>query len=209
MNRSYYLLTFVFVAIAFGLLFLPQLKSKHGTNPELLLNQLNDPTRFVTIDEVAERIITKDPSLLLVDVRLSWDYDAYSLPNALNIPLSDIPFVANEGGLTHPHKDLVFYSNGNLTAEQARGIALQNGIKNTYVLKGGLNAWFSSIILAKPPSETASQQEYEQYIFRKSVAAYFGMPLPDAAKNNKPSETETIILIKTNNKSNSIEEEGC
>jgi len=208
MKQRYYLLSIVFIGIAFGLLFLPQNKANQSINPELLLRHLNDPTRLISIDEIAERMITKDPTFVLVDVRLSWDFDDYSLPGAINIPLTEIGFAAEEGRLNHPHKDIVFYSNGDITSNQARAIALQFGIKNTYVLEGGLNNWFSSIILAKAPAETATKSEYELYLFRKSVAVYFGMPLPNQKGNEATVKPEAITLVKTNN-TNVIAEEGC
>ncbi|MDA3907351.1 MAG: rhodanese-like domain-containing protein [Bacteroidales bacterium] len=209
MKRSYYILSIVFVGIAFGLLFLPQYKVKQGINPEILLQQLNDPTRIIGIDEVAERMITKDPTLLLVDVRLSWDFEDFSLPGAIHIPLTEIVFAANEGNLTHPHKDIVFYSNGDITANQARAIALQHGVTNSYVLEGGLNNWFTSIIMATPPTETATEVEYEQYMFRRSVAVYFGMAIPNKAKGSATTKKELVPLVKANDKKESIEEEGC
>lgn len=208
MKQRYYLLSIVFIGIAFGLLFLPQNKTNQSINPELLLQQLNDPTRLIGIDEIAERLITSDPSLVLIDVRLSWDFEDYALPGALHIPLSEIGFAAKEGNLTLPHQDIVFYSNGDITSNQARAIALQHGIKNTYVLEGGLNNWFSSIILAKAPPETASKAEYEIYLFRKGVAVYFGMPLPNRKTELGSIKPEIITLVKTNDK-NEIAEEGC
>ena len=208
MKQRYYLLTVVFIGIAFGLLFLPQNKTNQSINPELLLQQLNDPTRLIGIDEIAERLITNDPSLVLIDVRLSWDFEDYALPGALHIPLSEIGFAADEGNLTLPHQDIVFYSNGDITSNQARAIALQHGIKNTYVLEGGLNKWFSSIMLAKAPAETATKTEYDLYLFRKSVAIYFGMPQSNIKPDENLAKPEIITLVKPNDK-NEIAEEGC
>ncbi len=209
MKRSYYILSIVFIGIAFGLLFLPQYKAKQGVNPEILLQQLNDPTRIIGIDEVAERMITKDPSFILVDVRLSWDFEDFALPGAIHIPLAEIAIAAENGTLTHPHKDIVFYSNSDVTSNQARAIALQHSVKNTYVLEGGLNNWFTSIIMATPPAETATQVEHELYLFRKSVAVYFGMPLPNQTQGDIKAKAELIPLVKANDNKESIEAEGC
>lgn len=129
-------------------------------------------------------MITKDPTLLLVDVRLSWDFEDFALPGAIHIPLAEITLAAEDGRLTQPHKDIVFYSNGDVTSNQARAIALQHGVKNSYVLDGGLNNWFTSIIMAMPPAETATEVEYEQYMFRRSVAVYFGMAIPNQVKGS-------------------------
>jgi len=207
MTKKYFILMVVFIGIAFGLLFLPKYKTQHGVNPELLLQILNDPTRFVSIDEVAERLITKDPRLLLIDVRPMIDFQLFTLPNALHIPLAEIPDAALDGRLNHPHHDMVFYSNGDLTADQARAISIQHNIKNCYVLKGGLNNWYSTIIMVMPPPETASAKEYEQYLFRKSVAVFFGMPVPILVIDDQKPKSETIPLIKVVKKE--VEEEGC
>lgn len=208
MKQSYYLLTIVFVGIAFGLLFLNKEKANQSVNPEILLQQLNDPTRLIGIDEIAERMITGDPSYLLIDVRLSWDFEDYALPGAIHIPLAEIAYAVEEGKLNLPHKDIVFYSNGDITSNQARAIALQYGIKNTYVLEGGLNNWFSSIILDKAPLETASKTEHELYSFRKSVAVFLGMPLANQKSDENSVKPEVVELVKTSN-NDAIAEEGC
>ncbi|MFH1001332.1 MAG: rhodanese-like domain-containing protein [Bacteroidota bacterium] len=211
MTKKYFVLMLVFIAIAVGLLFLPKYKTHYGVNPELLLQQINDPTRFITIDEAAERMLTKDPKLVLIDVRTVEDFEMYALPNAIHIALKDIPDATNTGKLNFPHRDIVFYSNGDLTADQARTIALQHNILNAYVLKGGLNNWYKTIIQATPPSETSSELDNELYLFRKSVAAFFGMPVPVLVpEEQEQPKAESVPLIKAVKKEKeAVEEEGC
>jgi hypothetical protein len=41
-------------------------------------------------------------------------------------------------------------------------------------MKGGLNEWFSTIMLPEEPGELASSEEIELYQFRTGASIYFG-----------------------------------
>ena len=64
-----------------------------------LLAEISTGTQFVSPDEVAGKIISKDPSIQLIDVRNPRDFDMFSLPGAVNVPLQDI--------LSPEHDDLL------------------------------------------------------------------------------------------------------
>ena len=68
---------------------------ENTTNPykltaEQLLEEVKNGTQFISTDEVADLIISKDPSLQLIDVRSAAEYEKFNLPNSINIPLVDI-----------------------------------------------------------------------------------------------------------------------
>ncbi len=96
MSKTYIVLTLVAVLVAVGLLFLPENERYNETNPELLIKEINDPARFLSVDLIAERLIDEDPSLMLIDVRTAKQFADYSLPNAINIPLDKILLPAVE-----------------------------------------------------------------------------------------------------------------
>jgi len=64
MNRNYYFLTAIMFALALGTLFIHERKPAPEIPPGELLWDILQPTRFVSTDEVAKRLIEKDPSLL-------------------------------------------------------------------------------------------------------------------------------------------------
>ena len=80
------------------------------TAEELLL-EVKEGTQFISPDEVAHMIVSKDPSLQIIDVRSADEFDKFSLPNAINIPLSDILSSDWEDYINQDVKLNVFYSN--------------------------------------------------------------------------------------------------
>lgn len=143
-------------------------------SPEDLLEHVNSGMQYFSPDEVAQMIISKDPSLLLVDVRNEDEYEKYHLPGAINIPLSSL---LEEQWKDYLHQDLrynVFYSNGTVNANQAWMLTRQLGYKNNYVLQGGLNYWVETILNPTPPESTSPNEEIAKYDFRKGAGQALG-----------------------------------
>ena len=158
---------------------------------EDLLMEVKEGTQFISPDEVVHMIISKDPSLQIIDVRSADEFDKFSLPNAINIPLSDILSSDWEAYINQDVKLNVFYSNGNTSANQAWMITRQLGFENNYVLQGGLNYWAESIINPEAPSENSPNDEIAKYNFRKGAGAALGGASLEAnsstsIKSNKP-----------------------
>jgi rhodanese-related sulfurtransferase len=142
--------------------------------PEELLQEAGAGVQFITPDAIADMLVQKDPSLRLIDVRTPEEFDAYSMPGSVNIPLSNL--------LADEYKDIlnqeayvnVFYSNGSVYANQAWMITRQLGYENNFVLEGGLNYWFGNILSPQEPTQTSPDEEFARYDFRKSAAAALG-----------------------------------
>lgn len=139
-----------------------------------LLDEANTRTQFITPETVADMIVQKDPTLQLIDVRSQDDFEKFSLPGAINVPLSDL---LSEKNLTLFDQDVkmnVFYSNSTLVANEAWMIIRQLGYSNVYVLEGGLNYWFEAILNPKQPASTSPDEEFARYDFRKSASQALG-----------------------------------
>lgn len=173
MNLKYSLLAAILVILGFVLLILPAKEQLPETSPEVLQYELNEVTHFISADKVAERIINQDPTLLLIDVRMADDYLNYSLPGAENIPLKEILHPDWDDLLNQTDRDIIFYSNADVYAEQAWMFARRKGYKKLFVMQGGLNNWFATIIQPTEPPETSSTKEIEAYQFRKAAGIYF------------------------------------
>jgi len=204
MNIRYIILAAILVISGIGLFFIPITESSNEIEPDQLMAELFDQTRYVSTDEIAERIINQDPSLLLIDVRMADYYSEFSLPGAANIPLEEILNPDWIGYFEQDHMDLVFYSTGDIFAEQAWMLASRMGYKHLYIMKGGLNRWFETIIKPVKPEVTASQLEFELYAFRKGANQYFtGGGLAD-------SDDSVLEPVKVNRKKkNAVVEGGC
>lgn len=173
MSKTYIALTLVAILVAVGLLFLPEKESYNETTPELLIKEINDPARFLSVDLIAERLIDEDPSLMLVDVRDAKQYTEYSLSGSFNIPLDQILLPEWMDYLYQDDMDVILFSNSSLSADQAWILCTRIGYKNLYVLRGGLNEWYTCIMNPSEPAETAPTEAFDLYSFRLAASQYF------------------------------------
>ncbi len=173
MNRTYILMALIMFLLGAGLVFLPQHRNSRELSPEQILLSLNEPFRYISTDEAARRIIAGDPALLLIDVRDSAAFAAFSLPGALSIPLSRILEEENQALLAEGSKDYVFYSNGDILAEKAWLLCSRLRHRNLYILQGGLNRWVETILRPPVPAEYSDAGVFDQYAFRKAARMYF------------------------------------
>jgi len=205
MSKRYILILVVLTALAFGLLVLPDSKRSKDVKPELLLKEINSPSRYLSVDLVAERLIDEDPSIMLIDVRSPDQSAEYFLPGAFSIPLDEIILADWEDYLNQEDMDVVLYSNSDLFADQAWILCTRLGYKNLYVMKGGLNEWFATIMQPQSPPETASKEEFDLYSFRKAARQYFGGGSNIEIETDLPKEN---IVVKKRVKK-VVAEGGC
>jgi sulfur-carrier protein adenylyltransferase/sulfurtransferase len=166
-----------FFVIPMGLIIaaVPQNKTKpYKLTAEELLGEVNSRTQFVVADVVADMIVKKDPSLRLIDVRSQEEFEKFSLPGALNIPVADLLSDQYTDILNQDVKMNVLYSNGTITANEAWMVTRQLGYTNNFVLEGGLNYWFDAILNPSKPASTSSDEEFAKYDFRKSTGIALG-----------------------------------
>lgn len=205
MSRIYIILAFVLIALAGGLLLLSEDPPSREIAPEMLLKEIHDPARYITADQVADRLINEDPSLLLVDVRTAEAAASYTLPGALSIPLSGLLDPEWQKYLDQQAMDVVFFSNGDLYADQAWVLCKRKGYKNLYVLSGGLNTWFTTIMQPSPPAETAPSEAFDRYAFRRGAALFLSGGAVDTGKTS----TEAMPVLINKRKKKTVAEGGC
>ncbi len=153
----------------------PQNKTKpYKLTADELLNEVNTRTQYVTPDVVADMLVKKDPLLRLIDVRSQDEFEKFSLPGAINIPVSDLLSDQYTDLLNQDIKMNVLYSNGTLTANEAWMVTRQLGYENNYVLEGGLNYWFDAILNPQKPASTSPDEEFARYDFRRSAGQALG-----------------------------------
>lgn len=205
MSKTYIILTVVSLIVAGGLLLLPESERNNDIKVKTLLKEINDPARYLSVDHVAERLINEDPSIILIDVRSFDQYESYSLPGAAGIPLDEINMEEWEDYLNQDDKDVVFFSNGDLYADQAWILCARKGFKNLYVMSGGLNQWFKDIMQPEKPLETAPSEAFDLYSFRLAAKLHFGGGSIDIGGSE--IDAEPVKLIKRKKKT--ITEGGC
>ena len=204
MAKRYIFLALILILAAFGLTRLPEPKDTFQIPPEELLIRINDPAKFQTTHEVAKRLIERDPSLFLIDVRDVDQYISYSLPGAFHIAADVIAEPEWFDYINQEGVDVVFYSNSDVYSDQAWMLFAQQGVQDIYVMKGGLNEWFNTIIQPVPPPETAPSEAFEQYSFALAASIYFG----GTSVGNAPAET-TKKEVVVRKKEKKAAEGGC
>ena len=207
MNKGFYYLAPAMLILALGLVILPGRKNITEVKPHQLLLEINDQTRFLSTDEVAKIIIDKDPFYLLVDVRKPEESSAFTLEKAVNMPISDILRKKNLEELEKGNRHVVFFCNGDILSEQAWLLLHRKGLKKVFVMKGGVNRWFTTIITPVKPTATASDAEFRQYRTRMAASLYFtgGGLIP---VNTTEASSKENVNLKTSSKMKRAEG-GC
>ncbi len=181
--RRYQILAAILFILAAGLVLLPKYKKNEGVKPELFVKNAISSERYINTDLLADRLVNQDPSILLIDTRPEKEFNEFALPNAINIPLKNLLDENYIEYIDQDIYDIILYSNDSFYADQAWMIGNRLGYKNLYVLKGGLNEWFNTIISPKYPDETMPKEAFELYSFRKAAGMYFGIGVIDTKAN--------------------------
>lgn len=214
-SKQYTMLAAVLILLAGGLVLLPKYEKHEGIKPEELLNKVISPERYIKSDVLAERLINKDPSILLIDVRDSLSYSKYTLPNAVNIPIKNMFDEEFDGYLDQNEYEVVLFSNDNLLSDQVWIIGNRLGYKNLHVLKGGLNEWYQTIINPQKPTEEMPKEAYDLYTFRKASSKYFGVGYKEDVIVTKQTIRKTVSkpapkkVITLKKKKKAPAEGGC
>ncbi len=170
---------------------------------EDVLKEIQEGSQLVTPDVVADMLVKKDPSLLLIDVRTPVEFEKYSLDGAINIPLSEILSEKWTETLDQGVKMNVFYSNSTLEANEAWMLTRQLGFQNNYVLQGGLNYWAEAILNPFPPANTNADEEIAKYNFRKAAGKALGASdslTTESSADSKPSTSKPAVSPKKKKK---------
>jgi len=195
MERKYTILAVLMIVLALGLVVLPKKKEMKETDPKVLLSAITEKSRFLSVDLVTHRIIENDPTLLLIDLRPVNEFKAFALPGAINIQPDSILSASTLELLNQPGKDKVLYANSDLTAEKAWLLGTRYSVYRLYIMKGGLNEWYNTIIKPGDASLAASSADLDLSNFRNAARQYFtgAGQAPQEQTTKKTPEKVNII----------------
>ncbi len=203
MKPLYYLAIFI-VPLGMIIAAVPQNVTRpYKLNASQMLAVATSSSQFLSPDAVADMLIQKDPNLQLIDVRTPDEFMKFSLPGAINIPLTDLLSDEFKDMLDQEIKMNVLYSNGTLQANEAWMITTQLGYKNNYVLQGGLNYWAETIMNPTAPASTSPDEELAKYDFRKGASMTLGGGAavgPVAGSSDTKAPAKPIIKKETKKK---------
>lgn len=181
------------------------LRRANGVTAQQLAEIIVNESDHITAEEVAQRLIDKEPDLQIADLRSAEEYATYHIPEAVNIPLTRL-FNADEIDKLDTGKTIVLCSNGGTHAAQAWVLLKQMGIES-YVLLGGLNYWTEAILNPQAPSGLVANSEILKYQFRKGASEHFagGVTPTQSDSTIAPPKPKTTIDPKMKKKARA----GC
>ena len=178
-NIRYVGLALVFILLGLGLVFLPDKDNTKKLEPSTLLIKLNDNSRLISTDQISDKLITQDPSLILVDVRSPEAFSQGSLPGAINIPFSEILEEESLKLFNRKAYDKVIFANNDVIADQAWVLLAGKLVERTFLLEGGLNQWVNTIINPQKPEAASPTEDFELYTSRIAASRFFvGQSIP-------------------------------
>jgi rhodanese-related sulfurtransferase len=152
--------------------------------PRKLVSEAFDQASYFTSDQVARFVATEDTSVQLIDLRPEYEFSKLNIPGSINIPYESFIDIA-PGTLTGTgNMKYILYSNGDIDANNAWVIAKGLKINNVYVMKGGLNEWFSTVMNSRFTGERISARENALFENRRKAGQIFTEinSLPDSLK---------------------------
>ncbi len=196
MNLRYTLLSIILLSLAFGFTVLPEKNlSKDLTAEDMLLAVLDD-SRYISTDKIASFLINEDPSIQLIDVRDTAQFNAFSLPGSVNIPMDSLLTDFADLYLSQGFKTKVFYSNGSIYASQAWLLSKRKGYKNVFIMRGGLNQWVETILQPIEPKPSDPASAFTTYQFRLGASQYFGGGSAEESSSVSSEKKAPIIKKK-------------
>jgi len=152
--------------------------------PQKLLFEVLDDNTYLTVDQVAKLVVNEDSLVQIIDLRSSEEFLTVNIPGSVNIPYNE--FLDNDPGrfLNNKNVKTILYSNGDFKSNYALVIAKGLNYDNIYVMKGGLNEWFNSIMNSHFTGERISARENALFETRSRAGKLFTdiNSLPDSLK---------------------------
>ncbi len=178
---------FSIVLLCFGLL-LAILPLSSGRSfivkPQKLLPELLSEDTWLSVDQVARFVVSEDNTVQIIDLRSPEEFRIMNIPGSVNVPYSELlnsdPGTYLKVGATTN----IFYSNGDINSNSALAISKGLNYKNTFVMKGGLNEWFNTIMNSSFRGDKISARENSLFETRTRAKNMFieMNSMPDSLK---------------------------
>jgi len=175
----------VLLSLGFILALLPLSgNSSFIVRPRNLLSELLDKNSYYSVDQVARFIVAEDSSVQIIDLRTPEEFRTVNIPGSINIPYNTLIDRKPGSILNNGKTRNIFYSNGDFDSNYALTIARGLNLKNTYVMKGGLNEWFSTVMNSSFTGEKITARENALFETRTRAKKMFAEmnSLPDSLK---------------------------
>lgn len=178
-------LSVLLVGIGVILAFLPfnAAKSFYLKPTELLSKSASEEIYF-SVDQVARFMNNEDSTIQLIDLRDEEEYNVCNIPGSINIPFADLLNPDWEGYINQKEIKKIFYGNGDQLANFAWTVVTGLGFENSFIMKGGLNEWFETVMLSSFTGDKITPRENVLFENRFNARKTFTQinSLPDSLK---------------------------
>lgn len=178
-------LSIILLSLGIILALLPLTGSRSFTvKPKTLLSEALDEKSWFTADQVARFVAAEDTSVQLIDLRTTEEFNRLNIPGSINIPYDQFIEIAPGTIIGSGNFKNILYSNGDYDANNAFIIAKGLNMKNIYVLRGGLNEWFITVMNSRFTGEKITARENALFENRRRAGNMFTQinSLPDSLK---------------------------
>ncbi len=151
---------------------------------ELLAKSL-DEVHYISVDQAARYLNNEDSTVQFIDLRSPEEFRECNIPGSVNIPFPTLLDPAWEATIRQKSTRTIFYGNGDQTAAYAWTIATGKGYKNCFILKGGLNEWFRTVMNSNFSGDKITPAENARFEARVNARKAFTQinSLPDSLKS--------------------------
>jgi rhodanese-related sulfurtransferase len=137
----------------------------------------------ITPAELYASIYDNSLKVVMLDVRNEVDYNLYHIRGAKHASFDELTAYSKEF-IAHylPNRVIVLMSNGETDATQAWKLMVASGVKNVYILEGGINNWIAFFGQDDPaiqPASFSGTDETLNYIFPVALGDQYASCDPD------------------------------
>ena len=115
----------------------------------LLLSRSASEEIYFSVDQVARMMNNEDSTVQIIDLRSTAQFKECNIPGSINIPYPGLLNPIWEGTFNQRKIKKIFYGNDDQTSTYSWTILTGLGYQNNFILKGGLNEWFKTILYSK------------------------------------------------------------
>jgi rhodanese-related sulfurtransferase len=150
---------------------------------ELLSRSVSEEMYF-SVDQVARFVNSEDSTVQIIDLREADEFKVCNIPGSVNIPFHDLLNPMWEPVLNQKQVKNILYGNDDQTANYAWTIVTGMGYDHNYIMKGGLNEWFKTVMLSQYSGEKITPAENARFENRLNARKTFTQinSLPDSLK---------------------------
>jgi rhodanese-related sulfurtransferase len=173
-----------------------------------LAAEISAGSDHISAPELADRIMKRDPTLQLFDLRSASEYEQLHIASAQHASIETLTRERPKADAT-----IVLYSEGGAHAAQAWVLLRLRGYRHIYVLREGLYEWIARVLEPKL-AVVATPKEQVEFERAAEQSRYFGgLPLAGVARSEVPvgywTGEQTVPADVTRQAVAGIRRRGC